>query len=73
MKKASSHDFGIVLKNSQGLYYCGLNKFDNQIRKSQIYHSVKYAEAACRDINSAENLPGLIKDFTLVNVEIKEV
>lgn len=73
MKKASSHDFGIVLKNSQGLYYCGLNKFDNQIRKSQIYHSMKYAEEACRHLNSAESLRRINQDFTLVKVEIKEV
>lgn len=32
-------DSGIVLKNSDGIYFYGLNTFDTKLRKAQIYHS----------------------------------
>lgn len=72
-------DSGIVLKNSDGIYFCGLNTFDNKLRKAQIYHSEKYAQTAAENINSGEIDRGRIfknnvkRDFKLVKVEIKEV
>lgn len=33
-----------VIKTSTGLYWCGANLFDEQIRKAQIYHWKEYAE-----------------------------
>ncbi len=33
-----------VIKTSGGLYWCGNNLFDEQIRKAQIYHWKEYAE-----------------------------
>jgi hypothetical protein len=33
-----------VIKTSGGLYWCGANLFDEQIRKAQIYHWKEYAE-----------------------------
>jgi rubrerythrin len=33
-----------VIKTSGGLYWCGQNLFDEQIRKAQIYHWKEYAE-----------------------------
>ena len=33
-----------VIKTSTGLYGCGANLFDEQIRKAQIYHWKEYAE-----------------------------
>ena len=33
-----------VIKTSTGLYWCGQNLFDEQIRKAQIYHWKEYAE-----------------------------
>lgn len=73
MKKGLSHDVGLVLKNSDGLYYYGLNQFGNQIRRSKIYHSEKYATEACKTINSDERTKRITQDFKLVKVEIKEV
>lgn len=73
MKKGLSQDIGLVLKNSDGLYYYGLNQFGNQIRRSKIYHSEKYATDACKTINSDERTKRIKQDFKLVKVEIKEV
>lgn len=40
-------DKGIVILNTvTEEYYCGLNKFDKQLRKAKIYHSKKWAEEA---------------------------
>lgn len=33
-----------VIKTSTGLYWCGANLFDEQLRKAQIYHWKEYAE-----------------------------
>lgn len=70
---------GIVLKNSDGIYFCGLNTFDKKLRKAKIYHSEKYAQDTINRINSDEYDIGRItnknvkRDFRLVKVEIKEV
>lgn len=72
---------GIVLKNSEGIYYCGLNTFSKELRKAQIYKSKKQAQKAAdtlksdwekqrRGINYDENLK---RDFVLQNVEIREI
>lgn len=39
-------DSGHVLKTEDGLYYCGMNIFDKQLRMAKIYHSKRYAEDA---------------------------
>ena len=39
-------DGGYVLKTEEGLYYCGMNIFDKQLRMAKIYHSKRYAEDA---------------------------
>lgn len=37
-------DGGYVIRDEDTMeYFCGLNKWDIQLRKAQIYHSVKYA------------------------------
>ena len=72
-------DSGIVLKNSDGIYFCGLNTFDTKLRKAQIYYSEKYAQTAAEYINSGEidkrriNKHNIKRDFRLIKVEIKEV
>ena len=65
-------DKGIVLKNSDGIYYCGLRTYDKQLRKAKIYHSTKYADAAIEDIKN-DPKQWIKKDFIKVNVEIKEI
>lgn len=43
-------DFGYVVKDiNTNEYYCGMNKWDIQLRKAQIYHSIKYAENMLAD------------------------
>lgn len=49
-------DKGIVLKNSDGIYYCGLHTCDKQLRKAKIYHSAKWADAAIEDIDIENHL-----------------
>ena len=68
-------DYGIVLKNSDGLYYCGLNAFDKQLRKAKIYHSDKWADEAIESIMKSTNykFKTIKRDFIKVNVEIKEI
>lgn len=65
-------DKGIVLKNSDGLYFCGLRTYDKQLRKAKIYHSAKYADAAIEDIKN-DPKSWIKKDFVKVNVKIKEI
>lgn len=67
-------DSGYVLKNSDGLYFIGMNNADTQLRKAQIYHSEKYALQSMEDINTNSNRIKWAKhDFALVRVEIAEV
>ena len=37
-------DGGYVIRDEETMeYFCGLNKWDTQLRKAQIYHSIRYA------------------------------
>ena len=38
-------DICFAIKNEYGYYYCGLKKWDKQLRKAQLFHSFKYAVA----------------------------
>lgn len=45
IRKPVEIDGGFVVRDSQTLeYYCGNNKWDKQLRKAQIYHSVKWVD-----------------------------
>lgn len=68
-------DKGIVLKNSDGIYYCGLHTCDKQLRKAKIYHSAKWADAAIEDIKNDTHwqMNWIKRDFVKVNVEIREI
>lgn len=39
-------DLCFALKTEGGTYYCGLNKWDEQVRKAQLFHSEKRAKEA---------------------------
>lgn len=68
------NDFGYVLKNSQGMYFCGYNTVDTQLRKAQIYHSLKYAEKTKDELNTRNRLSNnYTKDFKIVKIVIYEV
>ena len=63
-------DGGYVLKNADGIYYCGLKTFSDKFYKAQIYHSISYAEEALEKINEEKYRGG---DFQLVKVKLSEV
>lgn len=43
-------DTGYVIKDLETKeYYCGYNHWDEQLRKSKIYHSTRYVEKIMRD------------------------
>lgn len=67
-------DSGYVLKNSDELYFIGMNQTDKQLRKAKIYHSEKWARDSVEQINSNNHrLLGVKHDFDLVKVKITEV
>ena len=62
-----------VVKFNNGLYWCGYNTADKQIRKAKIYTSIKYAQEAgldCLSRRKAINLTAV--GFKVVEVELKE-
>ena len=51
----------VVYCENDGTYWCGLNTWDNQLRKAKVFHSLKYAnEVSAR-----------FKELKLRNVEIR--
>lgn len=36
-------DVCFAVKDEEGFYWCGLNKWDKQLRKAQLFHSWKWA------------------------------
>ena len=36
-------DICFAIKDENEYFYCGLNKWDKQLRKAQLFHSFKYA------------------------------
>ena len=67
-----------VIKFDNGLYWCGYNKADMQIRKAVIYKSIKKAFEVGKDcLNRKEyifprTLMSNVKDFKIVSVSLKE-
>ena len=67
-----------VIKFNNGLYWCGYNTADKQIRKAKIYNSIKYAREAGMDYISRRQyirpytfMPE-INGFRIIEVELKE-
>ena len=59
-------DNGFVIKNiDTNEYFIGFNKWDKQLRKAKIYHSIKYANDV---INDSE-----YKNLKIVKILIREV
>ena len=51
----------VVYCEDYGTYWCGLNTWDTQLRKAQVFHSLKYAN----DVHER------FKELRLKNVEIR--
>lgn len=68
-----------VIKFDNGLYWCGYNQADKQLRKAIIYKTLKTAEAAVSDCMlrikgiSPCNLMQEVSSYKIIEVEIKEV
>lgn len=68
-------DNGYVLKNSEGIYYCGLNTFKKELYKAQIYRSKEHAEKAIDKLTKEKEslfYKAVKRDFKLVRVTISE-
>ena len=66
-KACGMTDRGHVLKTEEGLYYCGMNIFDKQLRMAKIYHSKRYAQDAKETMEQRNGY-----HISLVRVEISE-
>ncbi|WP_395546861.1 MULTISPECIES: hypothetical protein [unclassified Lacrimispora] len=44
------HDEAFAVKDREGYYFIGYNKWDKQLRKAKLYHSYKYAKETCDDV-----------------------
>lgn len=71
MKQATAitKDSGYVIRDEITLeYYCGMNKWDKQLRKAQIYHSIKWANNFITSNSRKDRL-----DVHLVSMQIDDV
>jgi hypothetical protein len=62
-----------VIKTSNGLYWCGANLFDEQIRKAQIYHWKEKAEEQAAYIFKRNNISEDVTWEVITVVEPKEL
>ena len=62
-----------VIKTSTGLYWCGQNLFDEQIRKAQIYHWKENAEEQAAYIFKRNNISEDVTWEVIAVVEPQEL
>lgn len=63
----NTDDFVFVIKDREGYYFIGFNKWDKQLRKAKLYHSYKYAKEIRDDVRFIE------RDTFIVRVRITEL
>lgn len=63
-------DSGYVIKTTTGVYYCGYDYIDKQLRKAKIYHSLQYARDAIRSLKKSAKFRNY--EFIIINVEVRE-
>lgn len=59
MKNMSDEAFAV--KDRNGYYFIGYNKWDKQLRKAKLYHSYRYAKETCDDIRFIERDTFIVK------------
>ena len=64
--KDYTRDRVLAVKDKDGNYYTGYNKWDKQLRKAKLYHSYKYAKEMVDDIRFIEH------EAFMVSVDIIE-
>lgn len=67
MNNYDTDDFVFAVKDRDGFYYTGMNKWDKQLRKASLYRQYKYAKEMCDDIRWIE------RDTYIVRVRILEL
>lgn len=63
----NTDDFVFAIKDREGYYFIGFNKWDKQLRKAKLYHSYKYAKETRDDVRFIE------RDTFIVRVRITEL
>lgn len=63
----NNDDFIFAVKDREGYYFIGYNRWDKQLRKAKLYHSYKYAKEIRDDIRFIE------RDTFIVRVRITEL
>lgn len=63
----NTDDFAFAVKDREGYYFIGFNKWDKQLRKAKLYHSYKYAKEIRDDVRFIE------RDTFIVRVRITEL
>lgn len=56
-----------AVKDADGMYWCGMNYWDKQLRKARFYNSLKYAQEVMDD-SRFKNM-----HLSIVKVELYEV
>ncbi|MSS07118.1 hypothetical protein FYJ38_00495 [Clostridium sp. WB02_MRS01] len=59
-------DEAFAVKDREGYYFIGYNKWDKQLRKAKLYHSYKFAKETCDDVRFIE------RETFIVRVQICE-
>ena len=67
MSDKFTDDFAFAVKDRDGYFFIGYNKWDKQIRKAKLYHSYKYAKETRDDMRFIE------RDTFIVKVRIMEL
>ena len=63
----NTDDFAYAVKDRDGYYFIGFNKWDKQLRKAKLYHSYNYAKETRDDVRFIE------RDTFIVRVRIWEL
>lgn len=63
----NTDDFVFAVKDRDGFYFIGFNKWDKQLRKAKLYYSYKYAKETRDDARFIE------RDTFIVRVRITEL
>lgn len=65
-------DTGLVICHKpSNTYYCGLNKWDKQLRKAKIYHKERYLMEWLENYCKEENEP--LTDYAIIMIRIETV
>ena len=63
----NTDDFVFAIKDREGYYFIGFNKWDKQLLTAKLYHSDKYAKETRDDVRFIE------RDTFIVRVRITEL